>query len=109
VADLVDHLHDIHNYASQHLKLANDQMKIHYDKLANCAGYHEGNRVWLYHPTHTKRKSPKLQSSWEGPYKVVTQINNVVYRIQRNPRSRMMAVHLNWLACYWGAACDEWP
>jgi hypothetical protein len=40
-ADLVDHLHDIHHYASQHLKLASDRMKTRYDKLANCAGYHE--------------------------------------------------------------------
>jgi hypothetical protein len=24
-------------------------------------GYHEGDRVWLYRPTRTKGKSPKLQ------------------------------------------------
>jgi hypothetical protein len=30
-ADLVDHLHDFHNYASQHLKLASDRMKTRYD------------------------------------------------------------------------------
>jgi hypothetical protein len=52
-------------------------------------------------------KSPKLQSSWEGPYKVVTWINDVVYRIQKNPRSRMMVVHLDRLATYQGAARDE--
>jgi hypothetical protein len=65
--------------------------------------------VWLYRPTHTKGKSPKLQSSWDGPYKVVTQINDVVYRIQRNPKSRMMVVHLDRLASYQGAAQDELP
>jgi hypothetical protein len=27
VGDLVDHLHDIHNYVCQHLKLASDRMK----------------------------------------------------------------------------------
>jgi hypothetical protein len=42
-----------------------------------------------------------------GPYKVVTRINDVVYRIQRNPRSRMMVVHLDRLAPYQGAARDE--
>jgi hypothetical protein len=50
-ADIVDHLHDIHNYARQHLKLANDRMKTRYDKLANSAGYKEGDRVWFYRPT----------------------------------------------------------
>lgn len=68
-ADLVDHLQDIHNYARQHLKLASDRMKTRYDKLANCTGYQEGDRVWLYRPNRTKGKSPKLQSSWEGPYR----------------------------------------
>jgi hypothetical protein len=88
-ADLVDHLHCIHNYARQHLKLASDRMKTRYDKLTNSAGYQEGDRAWLYRPTRTKEKSPEPQSSWEGPYKI-TRMNDVVYRIQRNSRSRMM-------------------
>jgi hypothetical protein len=45
--ELVDQLYDIDNYARQNLKLASDRMKTRYDKLANSAGYQEGNRVWL--------------------------------------------------------------
>jgi transcription initiation factor TFIIB len=57
--------------------------------------------------TRTKGKSPKLQSSWEGPYKI---INNAVHRIQRNPTSNIMIVHLDLLApSYQGAARDERP
>jgi hypothetical protein len=82
-ADLVDHLQDIHEYVRQHLRHASDRMKIRNDKLANSAGYHEGDSVWLYRPTRTKGKSPKVQSSCDGPYKVVTRINYVVYRIQK--------------------------
>jgi hypothetical protein len=106
-ASLVDLLHDIHQYARQHLKFASDRMKTRYDKLANYAGYQEGDRVWLYRPTRTKGKSPKLQSSWEGPYKIITRINDVVYRIQKSPRSRMMVIHLDRLALYQGIARDE--
>jgi hypothetical protein len=43
---------------------------------------------------------------WEGPYKIIKRINVVVYRIQRNPRSRMMAVHLDRLAPYRETARD---
>jgi hypothetical protein len=32
-ANLVDHLHDIHNYAQQHFKLGSDKMKTRYDRL----------------------------------------------------------------------------
>jgi hypothetical protein len=52
-ANLVHHLIGIHNYARQHLRLASNRMKTRYDKLANCVGYHEGDRVWLYRPTRT--------------------------------------------------------
>jgi hypothetical protein len=95
--------------AHQHLKLVSDWMKTLYDKLANCTGYYEGVKVWLYHPTHKKGKSPKLQSSWEGPYKAVIQINDLVYRIQWNPRSRVMVVHLDRLATYQGTTQEKWP
>jgi hypothetical protein len=108
-ANLVDHLHDIHSYARQHLKLAIDQMKTRYGRLANCVGYHEGNKVWLYCRIHMKGKSPKIQSPWEGPYSAVTWINDVVYRIQWNPTLRMMVVHLDRLAPYQGTAQDERP
>jgi hypothetical protein len=106
-ADLVDHLHDVHQYAHEHLKLASDWKKTRYDKLASSAGYQEGDRVWLCHSTRTKGKSPKLQSSWEGPYTVVIWINDVMYRIQKNPRSRMVVVHLDQPATYQGAARDK--
>jgi hypothetical protein len=107
--ELVDHLHDIDDYARRHLKLASNWMKTRFDKVANCAGYHEGDWVWLYRPIRTKKKSPNLQSSWDGTYKIITRINDVVYRIQKTPRSRMMVVHLDRLANYHGVARDEHP
>jgi hypothetical protein len=44
----------------QHLKVASDRMKTHYDRLANSAGFQEGDRVWLYHQTRKTEKSPNL-------------------------------------------------
>jgi hypothetical protein len=90
-------LHEIHHYACQHLKVASDRMKAHYDCMANTAGFQEADQdqVWLCHLTWMRGKSPKLQSSWEGPYKMVTQINDAVNRIQHHPREKMMMVHLD--------------
>jgi hypothetical protein len=44
----------------QHLKVASDRMKTRYDRLANSAGFQEGDRVWLYHQTRKTEKSPNL-------------------------------------------------
>jgi hypothetical protein len=78
--------------------------------------------VWVLYSRFALRAFPPsilLRSSFPGflfsvvqgtsPYKVVTRINDVVYRIQRNPRSRMMVVHLDRLASYQGPARDELP
>jgi hypothetical protein len=54
-------------------------------------------------------KSFKLQSSWKDPYRVVTWINDVVYRIQQNPRTKLMVVHMDWLTPYQGTTSDEQP
>ncbi|PNF19098.1 hypothetical protein B7P43_G10546 [Cryptotermes secundus] len=52
------------------------------------------HKVLLSSPTSTKGKSPKLYSSWEGQCNLVTLDKNVINWIQRNPRSRFIAVHL---------------
>jgi hypothetical protein len=91
------------------MKLGSEWMITRYDKLAKSASYHEIERVWLYLLTHKKGKSPNRHSSWEGSYEVVTRINDVVYRNQKNLRSRMMVVLLDRLASYQGADRDERP
>jgi hypothetical protein len=82
-------------------------MKARYDQLANSAGFQEGDRVWLYRPIRKRGKSPKLQTCWEGPYTIITRINDVVYRIQRHSWAKMMVVHLDRLAPYLGTTWDE--
>jgi hypothetical protein len=63
--------------------------------------------VWLYHSTQKRGKSPKLQKCWKGPYLIITQINDSTYQIQRNPRAKMVVVHLDRPAPYLGATWDE--
>jgi hypothetical protein len=75
------------------LKVVSDRMKARFERLANSAGLQEGDS-----PIRARGKSPKLQPSWEVPYKVTTLINDVVCHIQRHPRVKTMVVHLNRLA-----------
>jgi hypothetical protein len=51
MADLLEWLYDIHHYACQYMKVANDRMKICCDCLGSSAGFQEGEQVWLNHPT----------------------------------------------------------
>jgi hypothetical protein len=75
---IINHVAKPHGPATQHPQLcpstseAGDKMKVLYNCLVNSTGYQEGDQTWLYCPTCTKGKSPKLQPSWEGPHRVVT-------------------------------------
>jgi hypothetical protein len=89
-AELVDWPYDIHNYARQNLKLASDRMKTRYDKLANSAGYQEGDSVALSSNLH-ERKIAKTTILVGRPI----QDSHPHKRCGiQNPRSRMMVVHL---------------
>jgi hypothetical protein len=57
--------------------------------------------------TRTREISPKLSPSLEGPCKLITRINDLVCRIQRYPRAKMMVMQLDREAAYLGAPRDE--
>jgi hypothetical protein len=57
-------------------------------------------------PNCKKGMKLKLQLSQEGPYRLGTQINDVVYRIQCHPRRKMTMVHLDRLVPHRGANHD---
>ncbi|XP_037959193.1 uncharacterized protein LOC119688593 [Teleopsis dalmanni] len=97
-----DQLDEIHRFIRRRLLLTSDKMKARYDLRMNSEGFQEGDLVWFHNPQRKKGLSPKLQTYWQGPYRVITKINDVVYRIQESghPRARMKVVHLERLAPY---------
>ncbi|KAJ8912767.1 hypothetical protein NQ315_016724 [Exocentrus adspersus] len=100
ISHLQDRLQLTHAEVRQKMRIESDRMKTRYDLRANTGGFQVGEKVWLYNPKRTKGKSPKLQKSWEGPYTVVTRLNDVVYRIQKNPQAKMKIVHIDRLTPY---------
>ena len=74
-----------------------DRMKARYDRPAN----HEGPLVLLY-PQRKKGLYPKLQTSWDGPYKILKRLNDVVYRIQKanSLRTETQVMYIERLAKY---------
>ncbi|KAJ8942066.1 hypothetical protein NQ318_004091 [Aromia moschata] len=107
VSTLRQRMDDIHERVLSNIQGASDRMKETYDINANDGRYQPGNQVWLYNPQRRRGLSPKLQSSWEGPYKVVTRINDVVYRIQKLPKGKPRVVHFNRLAPFAGSNDEQ--
>lgn len=95
-------MNEIHQVVRQRTQLMSNKMKDRYDRAMNSEGFKEGELVLLYNPQRKKGMSPKLQTSWEGPYKIVNRLNDVVYRIQSYTarRGKIKFVHLERLAPY---------
>lgn len=102
VNQLLDRLHEVHNYATQNLKEASRKMKDRYDIRVNTKPFAEGNLVWLYNPKRRVGRCPKLQRNWEGPYVITKQISDVVYTIQKPGKAKLLNVHRDRLASFRG-------
>jgi hypothetical protein len=64
-------------WATRHLKVTSDMIKVTYDRLFCGNLGRRQSLVVLSYPNEGK-KSPKLQPSWDGPYKMATRLNDVV-------------------------------
>ncbi|XP_060564385.1 uncharacterized protein LOC132723637 [Ruditapes philippinarum] len=103
---LSEKLEAVHNLARKHISIASDSQKRIHDKRLKYWSYNEGDLVWLYNPQVKPGLSAKLSKRWAGPYVILKKINDVVYRIQLNKRSKPKVVHHDRLKRYEGTT-DE--
>lgn len=98
----------IHAFAREHLKLGSERNKWYYDHKASHRGFEHGEPVWLHNPRCKTGRTPKLQRPWEGPYLVISRVDDLIYRIQKGPRSRPTVVHVDRLKKYQGHSLVNW-
>eukprot|EP00105_Crassostrea_gigas_P034766 XP_019918914.1 PREDICTED: uncharacterized protein LOC109617395 [Crassostrea gigas] len=107
VADLNDRMCKVHEAARVHIKSASNKQKSEYDYSAKFQPYKDGDLVWQYDHKRKVGLSPKLQSNWDGPYRVITSISDLVYRVQKSPNSKSRVLHYNRLKPFHGET-DVW-
>ena len=98
----------VHQYARERLQLSSEQMKTYYNFRADDTTFEKGDAVWLYNPRRLPGLTPKLMRPWEGPYVVLKNINDLIYRIQLSKRSKPRVVHRNRLWKYMGPNPPTW-
>ena len=95
VSNLREKLCIAHDSARENIKNASEKQKNNYDYRVHFNDYKVGDYVWLFNPKRKVGLSPKLQSNWEGPYKITSVISDLVYRIQMSPSHKPRVVHYN--------------
>ena len=98
VAKLHTSLEAVYGYVRYQMGHQLQRHKSHYDGRFHGKLYEVGNMVWLHSPAVQRGRSRKLHRSWTGPYKVVTKLSDVVYRLQHvQARRKKPVVHFNCL------------
>ncbi|UYV77341.1 hypothetical protein LAZ67_15000553 [Cordylochernes scorpioides] len=98
----------VHQWARENLHFSSEKMKDRYNVKTSHKTFKEGEMVWLHNPQRKKGLSPKLQYQWEGPYKIIKCLNDVIYRIQKTRTSKPKVVHYNRLAPLRGSVPEQW-
>ena len=83
------------------MNLQSLRSKIRYDRRVRKINFNISQEVWLYNPRRVGGKSPKLQSNWEGPYKIIKRLSDVVFGIRKSNRHKCKIVHSDRLAPFY--------
>lgn len=97
---LRERLQHLHHLVRDRVNSITTRRKERHDLRAKDPQFLPGQLVWLFEPRRRKKRNPKLQSNWTGPFVVVEFKNDVVVKIRLhgNPRAKPRVVHLNRLA-----------
>ena len=96
VADLHSSLEQAYAYVRDNMGHKMEQQKSRYDSRSHGCPFEVGDLVWLHNPAVPRGKSRKLHRPWIGPYRIVTRVSDVVYRLQHiQHRNQKPVVHFD--------------
>ena len=96
----------IHELARDKLLEASDNQKRHYDIRSNTHSYRQGDKVYLFDPSKKKGISPKLQCRWTGPFEIIEQLSDLLYKVKLT--NRVKVIHHDRLKpCYGSGQIQE--
>ncbi|GBL88135.1 hypothetical protein AVEN_117741-1 [Araneus ventricosus] len=80
--------------------MSRERMKTRYNSRATDHRFKENGLIFMYNRKRRRVLYPRLQENWEGPYTIVTKMNDVVYIEQRSPNATPKVIHIKRLVTY---------
>ena len=95
-ARIVQNLEEAQSKIYSNNQLAQQRMKEQYDKTSCPVRIDVGSKVWVYTPKKQKGLSKKLTHNFHGPYRIVTKLSPVHFRLRTLDNSPVsVPVHAN--------------
>ena len=79
-----------------------------YDSKLVMNQYAKGDVVWYLNEARIEGLSPKLQTTYLGPYLIAEKFNDSIFQIQVSKSRRTRVVHHNKLKPFEGHANPKW-
>ena len=87
------------NIASENLKVAASRQRKYYNKGLKPRQYAVNDLVWRWYPPTAKAK---LGLGWVGPYKILSKLSDLTYKIEHTGSHKTLVVHVDHLKSYLG-------
>ncbi|MDZ7612307.1 MAG: RNase H-like domain-containing protein [Flavobacteriaceae bacterium] len=108
VLDLENKLQACYELVRQHTGAAVQRRKDRYDTGVKPSAIGEGCWAWYFYPRRRVGLSPKWQSWYTGPYKILKLIDGHRVVIQRSKRAKPLIVHRDKLKMFCGDPPTDW-
>ena len=104
-ARIVQNLEDAQQTIRSNTHLAQQHMKLQYDKQSAPVHYDVGSKVWVFTPKTKKGLSKKLSHTFHSPYRIVHKLSPVHFRLRTlDNRVLSVPVHANCLKPFYDPA-----
>ena len=97
-----------HDLAIQYLNETAILQNRNYDKGLAGKPFTVGDSVWMHNVWRNKGRNAKPDCPWEGRYRVISVLSNVVYRIQESVKAKPKVIHADRLKPYLGPPLERW-
>ena len=100
-ARLATSLEESWKLIASNTQLAQERMKLQYDKHATPVPFDVGSKVWVYTPKNRKGLSKKVAYNFHGPYRVAVKLSPVHFKLRTmDNRPVTVPVHVNRMKPY---------
>ena len=100
VKKMREHIQIAHDITREKLKRSALRSKRYYDRKVHFKRHRAGDQVLVKDHSRHEKGTKKFQAKYEGPYWLIDQLGDVVYRVQKDEHSAAKIIHHNLLRRY---------
>ena len=90
---LRENMENAHTFVRFHTGQEMKRQKRYHDLKLSFEKFVTGDEVYVYFPVKKVGQSSKLSSFWKGPFKVLSQVSNVLYKVDCGRKNEPQIVH----------------